>query len=124
MVLLRKGREYPMHLKSDEKHKVTVYLASDLHRQVKVRAALEEEPMSAVVERALDFYLHHADLVEERLGQTHRLYSCPACETAVVIRNGELNHLPESAPVLLEDHIAPLVAAVREVVEEPVLSCR
>jgi hypothetical protein len=75
-----------------DKQKVTLYLPSDLHRQLKIRAAVDAEPMSSLAERAIGFYLAHGDLVEsvESHGATHRIYSCPSCETSVVLRDGEM----------------------------------
>ncbi|MGD1849144.1 MAG: hypothetical protein ACFCBU_00555 [Cyanophyceae cyanobacterium] len=61
--------------------------------------------MSSMVERALAFYLEHSDVVDqhnEPLGQTHRVYNCPACESASVIRNGEMVSL-NSSPSLVDD---------------------
>ncbi len=47
--------------------------------------------MSAIAERAVEFYLTNPDVVEANgHGQTHRIYSCPACSTPVVLRDGEM----------------------------------
>jgi hypothetical protein len=77
-----------------DKHKVTLYLPPELHRQLKIRAAIDTEPMSALAERALAFYLKHADVVEEvesvAHGRNHRVYACPECTTPVVMREGDL----------------------------------
>jgi len=72
--------------------KVTLYLTSDLHRQLKIRSAVDGEPMSSLAEKALQFYLSHADVVEEHSGHgsTYRTYSCPSCSDAVVVKEGEL----------------------------------
>ncbi|NJL45922.1 MAG: hypothetical protein HC922_09870 [Leptolyngbyaceae cyanobacterium SM2_3_12] len=74
--------------------KVTLYLPHDLHRQLKIRSAVEGEAMSALAKRAIDFYLAHSDIVVEGLesvyGQTHRIHSCPSCATALVVEAGEL----------------------------------
>jgi hypothetical protein len=74
--------------------KVTLYLSHDLHRQLKIRSAVEGEAMSSIAQRAIDFYLAHGDVVDETLeaafGQTHRLYSCPSCASSLVVRDGEL----------------------------------
>ncbi len=72
------------------KHKVTLYMPDDLHRQLKIRAAVDGEPMSALAERAIGFYLSHTEVVEGVQGSTHRVYGCPACSTPVVVRDGEL----------------------------------
>ena len=77
-----------------DKHKVTLYIPQDLHRQLKIKAAVDAEPMSAIAERALDFYLDHADVVDaiesSPHGDTHRVYACPECATSVVLRSGEM----------------------------------
>lgn len=72
--------------------KVTLYLPQELHRQLKIRSAVEGEAMSALAERALEFYLSHSDVVEEHSahGHTHRVYSCPGCSESVVMREGSL----------------------------------
>lgn len=74
--------------------KVTLYLPTDLHRQLKIRSAVEGEAMSSIAKRALDFYLAHgdevADVLESSLGHTHRIHNCPSCESPVVFREGEL----------------------------------
>lgn len=102
----------------EEKHKVTVYISPELHRQLKVQAALGDEPMSTLAERALGFYLTHPDVIEERLGQTHRLYSCPSCETPVILRDGDLSVLPTASAAVLDDIPGRLTEEV------PVLSLR
>ncbi len=48
-----------------DKHKVTLYLPPELHRQLKIRSAVDLEPMSAIAERALVFYLKHPEVVDE-----------------------------------------------------------
>jgi hypothetical protein len=87
-----------------DKQKVTLYLPPDLHRQLKIRAAVDAEAMSLLAERAIDFYLTHPDAVEQAngLGQTHQIHSCPACQTAVVLRNGEMTALGRQPTVLSE----------------------
>jgi len=76
-----------------DKQKVTLYLPPELHRQLKIRAAVAAEAMSALAEKALVFYLTHPDMVEqleEAHGQTHRIYNCPECTTPVVLKDGEI----------------------------------
>jgi len=82
--------------------KVTLYLPPDLHRQLKIRSAVDGEAMSAIAERAIDFYLAHSDVVdglERAYGHTHQVYSCPNCSTSAVIREGELVNLSEAAAI-------------------------
>ena len=85
------------------KQKVTLYLSPELHRKLKIRSAIDSEPMSELAERALDFYLANSELVEETeasYGKTHRVYSCPACESSVVLRDGELVSLGKQPGVI------------------------
>jgi hypothetical protein len=84
------------------KQKVTLYLSDDLHRQFKIRSAIDGETMSSMAQRAMEFYLGHAELVEgasvesvggsasEHHGQTHLVHSCPQCAAAVALRDGGL----------------------------------
>lgn len=73
--------------------KVTLYLSSDLHRQLKIRSAVDGEAMSAIAQRALAFYLSHAEVVEECSavsGHAHQIYSCLSCDESMVMRQGNL----------------------------------
>lgn len=73
--------------------KVTLYLPNELHRQLRIRSAVDGEPMSAIAERALEFYMTHSDIVNgesEVCGHTHQVYSCPACAESMVMREGDL----------------------------------
>lgn len=90
-----------------DKQKVTLYLPSDLHRQLKIRAAVDAEPMSSLAERAIGFYLSHGDVVErmENHGATHRIYSCPECETLVVVQEGAMLALGQQAATVTDDLI-------------------
>ncbi|MCG6137289.1 MAG: hypothetical protein MET45_22075 [Nostoc sp. LLA-1] len=76
------------------KQKVTLYLSPEVHKRLKIRSAVDSEPMSELAERALVFYLANSELVEEVeasvYGKTHRVYSCPNCESSLVLRDGEL----------------------------------
>lgn len=85
------------------KQKVTLYLSPELHRKLKIRSAIDSEPMSELAERALDFYLANSELVEETeasYGRTHRVYSCPTCNSSVVLRDGELVNLGQQPGVI------------------------
>ncbi|MEO0868943.1 MAG: hypothetical protein AAFY17_10945 [Cyanobacteria bacterium J06642_11] len=68
------------------KQKVTLYMQDDLHRQLKIRAAVDGEAMSALAERAIGFYLNHSDVVEGVQGREHLVYECPSCTTQVVLK--------------------------------------
>ena len=101
-----------------DKHKVTLYLPPDLHRQLKIRAAIESEAMSAIAERALGFYLDHPEVVEEKeasiYGSTHRVYGCPACGTSVVLRSGEMEVLKDQPDLLSGDGLKVQPPAMTE----------
>ncbi|WP_416670018.1 hypothetical protein [Egbenema bharatensis] len=89
-----------------DKHKVTLYLPPELHRQLKIRSAVELEPMSTIAERAIVFYLEHSDVVEEveaAHGHTHKVYACPECASSLVMRQGEMTSVVQQPTVLLED---------------------
>jgi predicted transcriptional regulator len=91
-----------------EKQKVTLYLPPDLHRQLKIRAAVDAETMTDIAQRAIGFYLEHPEVVEqvESYGHTHRVYSCPECSTSVVLRQGVMTSLQEKSGVLVEDTLS------------------
>ncbi|MDX2212209.1 MAG: hypothetical protein SFY66_02860 [Oculatellaceae cyanobacterium bins.114] len=92
-----------------DKTKVTLYLPPELHRQLKIRAAVEAEPMSAIAERAIVFYLTHPGVVDEvemSHGRTHQVYSCPGCESPLVLREGEMVALQEQSAVLVDEEIS------------------
>ena len=100
-----------------DKQKVTLYLPPGLHRQLKIRAAVDSESMSAMVERAIVFYLSHPEVVDEveaSYGNTHRVYSCPECSSSVVIQDGDMVAL-KNQPSLLDDELP--VEKVREEVK-------
>jgi len=92
-----------------EKQKVTLYLSPELHRQLKIRAAIDSEPMSAIAERAIIFYLDNPEIVgeiEAAYGQTHRVYSCPECTGSLVMMQGELVSLKKQPGVLPEEELS------------------
>lgn len=90
-----------------DKQKVTLYLPPDLHRKLKIRGAVDSEPMSAIAERAIGFYLEHPDVVEEVEasvhGSTHRVYTCPECTSPLVMHSGEMATLKEQPGVIGEE---------------------
>ena len=104
-------------MKEKDKQKVTLYVSQDLHRQLKIRAALDGEPMSAIAERAIDFYLRHSDVVdsvETSHGHSHQVYSCPECETSLVMRDGDIRSLgaqPELIPDVAPDRSLDVIAS-------------
>ncbi len=99
-----------------DKQKVTLYLPPGLHRQLKIRAAVDSEPMSGIVERAIVFYLAHPEIVDEMTvsyGKNHQVYSCPECSSLAVMQDGELVALANQPGVLVESELT--VEKVREV---------
>jgi hypothetical protein len=89
----------------EDKQKVTLYLPPQLHRQLKIRSAVDADSMSNIVERAVEFYLNHSDVVDgvECHGSTHQVYNCPECEHPVVIRDGAMVALGQQSGLLAED---------------------
>lgn len=90
-----------------DKQKVTLYLPPGVHRQLKIRAAIDSNSMSAVVERAIAFYLKYPDKVEEveasAYGRTHQVHICPECEAAMVMKNGQLTSLKHQPSVMTDE---------------------
>lgn len=89
------------------KHKVTLYIPPELHKKLKIKAALDTESMSAMVEKAVAFYLQYPDQVEEiensLKGKTHQVHICPECNNAMVMRDGEMVSLSNSAGVIADE---------------------
>lgn len=76
-----------------DKQKVTLYLPPELHRQLKIRAAVDAETMTEIAQKAIEFYLNYPEVVEQCEaihGQAHRVYSCPDCSSPVALREGEM----------------------------------
>lgn len=91
------------------KQKVTLYLSPELHRKLKIRAAIDSEPMSELAEKAIVFYLTNSELIDElegSYGRTHKVYSCPQCATSVALREGEMVALTSQPGVMEEDQLA------------------
>jgi hypothetical protein len=104
-----------------DKQKVTLYLPAAIHRQLKIKAALDADSMSALVDKAVAFYLQHPEVVEEvqeAHGQTHRVHVCPECEGAVVLRDGQLVSLKSQPTVLLDEEIAQDLQHAKETADE------
>jgi hypothetical protein len=89
----------------EDKQKVTLYLPQQLHRQLKIRSAVDADSMSNIVEKAVEFYLNHSDVVDgvELHGSTYQVYNCPECEHPAVIRNGEMVALGKEPGLLNEE---------------------
>lgn len=101
-----------------EKQKVTLYIPPGIHRQIKIRAAIDSESMSAIVEKAIAFYLKHPEQVEkaeaEAYGKTHQVHVCPECSAAMIEREGEMVSL-KNQPSVIDDEEFPI--KVREKVK-------
>jgi hypothetical protein len=94
-----------------DKQKVTLYLPPELHRRLKIRAAVDSEAMSIIAERALNFYMEHPEVVDEGetgYGRTHRVYTCPECESSVVLRDGEMASLRNQPNILVQSEGLPV----------------
>ena len=90
------------------KQKVTFYLTPEIHRRLKIRSAVDSEPMSELAEKAIGFYLTHPEMVEEVEtihGRTHQLYACPECATTVVVKDGEIVAIGSQSGVLTEEQL-------------------
>ncbi|YAF94935.1 MAG: hypothetical protein AB3A66_20470 [Nodularia sp. CChRGM 3473] len=91
------------------KQKVTLYLSPELHKRLKIRSAVDSEPMSELAERALVFYLANSELIEEveasAYGRTHRVYSCPNCESSLVLRDGDLIAMGNQPGIITQEHL-------------------
>ncbi|AFZ36625.1 hypothetical protein Sta7437_3113 [Stanieria cyanosphaera PCC 7437] len=89
------------------KQKVTLYIPPELHRKLKIKAAIDIESMSTLVEKAIAFYLQYPDKVEEveanNLGKTHQVHICPECDAAMVMREGKMLSLREQPGVIAEE---------------------
>lgn len=90
------------------KQKITLYIPPELHRKLKIKAAVDIESMSALVEKAIAFYMQFPDKVDEIRssvhGQTHQIHMCPDCDSPIVMRDGEMVSL-SSRTVTVEDSI-------------------
>ncbi|ACK66649.1 conserved hypothetical protein [Rippkaea orientalis PCC 8801] len=90
-----------------DKQKVTLYLPPGIHRQLKIRAAIDEDSMSSLVEKAIGFYLKYPDKVEEveaaAYGRTHQVHVCPECEAAMVMRDGQMISLKNQPSVITDE---------------------
>ena len=98
----------------EDKQKVTLYLPQDLHRQLKIKAAVDSETMTDIAQKAIVFYLSHSEIVdqyEEGYGHNHRVYNCPECASAIVLREGEIISIKNPPSILLEDAIDEAIIA-------------
>lgn len=112
------------------KQKVTLYIPPELHRRLKIKAAVDVESMSALVERAIAFYMQYPEKVEEIeasvQGTTHQVHFCPECNTAVVVREGNLVSLSDRDSILSDEislQVSERVGESGESNEEELVSC-
>jgi hypothetical protein len=111
-----------------DKQKVTLYLPPGVHRQLKIQAAIDTESMSAIVEKAIAFYLKYPEKVEEveaeAYGKTHQVHICPECSAAMVSRDGQMVSLKHQPSILADEfslEVRETIQAPSEVLEEEVL---
>ncbi|BAZ44960.1 hypothetical protein NIES4102_19770 [Chondrocystis sp. NIES-4102] len=112
------------------KQKVTLYIPPELHRQLKIKAAVDVESMSALVEKAIAFYMEYPDKVAEIEasveGKTHQVHFCPECSTAIVMRDGDLVSLGKQNSIINEEisiKVASKTSKSGESSEEELVSC-
>lgn len=101
-----------------DKHKVTLYLPPELHRQLKIKSAVDFEPMSALAERAIVFYLTHSDVVDEveqSHGQANKIYDCPHCSSPFIVKDGEVAVVGGRRRILLEENVPTSVLSEAQV---------
>jgi hypothetical protein len=101
-----------------DKQKVTLYLPPDLHRKMKIRAAVDGGAMSDFAQRAIEFYLAHPEVVDQdqngsSFGKTHQVHSCPECDASVVVRDGDLVSLRQQPGAVIEEEV-PVVSCSDE----------
>lgn len=89
----------------EDKQKVTLYLPHQIYRQLKIRAVMDGETMSSMVEKALAFYLQNPDVVDgvENHGKTHQVYNCPECEHPLVLKEEQLVALGQQPGVVAQE---------------------
>jgi predicted HicB family RNase H-like nuclease len=107
-------RVQPIQSDMQHKQKVTLYIQPELHRQLKIRAAVDARSMSTLVEKALHFYLHHSDVVEETEAVTNKSYqvhSCPDCQGSFVIKDGHTVSL-KNQPSFIDEEFSLDIAQV------------
>ncbi|MEL6930249.1 MAG: hypothetical protein AAFO95_16660 [Cyanobacteria bacterium J06600_6] len=112
------------------KQKITLYIPPELHRRLKIKAAVDVESMSSLVEKAIAFYMQFPEQVEEIQssvhGETHQIHFCPDCTSPLVMRDGEMVSLTNSPSVLDEDlplEVASQSEGAEKPSEEELVSC-
>jgi len=112
------------------KQKVTLYIPPELHRKLKVKAAIDVESMSALVEKAISFYMQYPEEVSEIeasvQGKTHQVHFCPECSEAVVVRDGNLVSLSDQSCMIADEislKVTDKAEDTGESNEEELVSC-
>ncbi|MEY2979719.1 MAG: hypothetical protein RLZZ435_3859 [Cyanobacteriota bacterium] len=64
--------------------------------------------MTALAQRAISFYLNHSETVDrvERHGLTHQIYTCPACSSSLLVRDGDLAEVDHSPSILSDEDLS------------------
>lgn len=112
------------------KQKITLYIPPELHRKLKIKAAVDVESMSALVEQAISFYMQFPEKVDEirssAQGKTHQVHMCPECDAPMVMRNGEMVSLSTRSGIVEDDISLEMSSQVEGTVkpnEEELVSC-
>jgi hypothetical protein len=104
------------------KQKVTLYIPPELHKKLKIKAAVDVESMSALVEKAIAFYMQFPEKVDEIKssvhGKTHQVHICPECDAPMVMKDGEMLSLG-SQNSIIEDDISLEVSSQTESPQKP-----
>ena len=109
------------------KQKVTLYIPPELHRKLKIKAAVDVESMSALVEKAIAFYMQFPEKVEEIKssvhGKTHQIHMCPECDTPMVMRDGEMVSLKSQSKAVEDLTLGVTGQKSENTSEEELVSC-
>ena len=109
-----------------DKRKVTLYLPPEIHHQLKVKAAVDEESMSDVVQRMVSLYLKYPERVEEieveRHGRAYQVHTCPECSASLTMKDGQLKSV-ENATIPGEEEFDLEVSRASKAVEGELVPC-
>ena len=110
----------------NDKRKVTLYLPPEMHRQLKTKAAQDEESMSDVVQRVVSLYLKYPEKMEEmeegRHGKAYQVHACPSCSTSLIMKDGQLKSM-ESRSLIEEDLELEVSIASKTLGESTLVPC-
>jgi len=110
------------------KQKITLYIPPELHRKLKIKAAVDVESMSALVEKAISFYMQFPEKVDEIRssvhGKTHQVHFCPECDSPMVMQDGEMVSLSsQSKDSISIDNISTSKEKSAQPFEAEIVSC-